>query len=186
MGSLPCLTSKPLQQRPIDAPLILYIIVCDKVLGLIQVWRTKLHKILSRDLTFELFSPLIKQWINNKNKNNVEEHQLTWQMRELIEELVFHAVKLMVGVVGGGLWGGLPLPLPFPPLLGRPAGPRPCRADQSHRFPDGAGGEREDKRLKGGGGWGSHRHLSSQTHRLRADASFPTWSWLTFHLTVIF
>lgn len=56
---------------------------------------------------------------------------LTRQMRELIEEFVFHAVELVVGVVGGGLWRrGLLL---SPLLLGRPADPRPLHADQSHR-----------------------------------------------------
>ena len=50
---------------------------------------------------------------------------LTWQMRELVEELVFHAGKLVVGMVRGGLRRrGLPLSSPLL-LLGRPAKPRP-------------------------------------------------------------
>lgn len=89
---------------------------------------------------------------------------LTWQMRELIEELVFHAGELMVGVVRGGLWRwGLPLFLPL--LLGRPAGPRPCHADQSHRFPSGAGGEKDDERETSRSTQHT-QHLSGQTHGL--------------------
>lgn len=50
---------------------------------------------------------------------------LTWQMRELVEELVFNAGKLVVGMVRGGLRRrGLPLSSPLL-LLGRPAKPRP-------------------------------------------------------------
>lgn len=54
----------------------------------------------------------------------------TWQVCDLIEELVLHASKLVVGVVRGGRVRrrGLPLHL----LLGRPTGPRPRHADQSH------------------------------------------------------
>lgn len=60
---------------------------------------------------------------------------LTGQMRELVEKLVFHAGELVVGMVRGRLrrWG---LPLSPPLLLGRPAEPRPRRADQWHRSPD--------------------------------------------------
>ncbi len=54
---------------------------------------------------------------------------LTWQVRELIEELVLHAGELVVGVVRGGR-GRRWLPLL---LFGRPAEPRPRHADQSHR-----------------------------------------------------
>lgn len=62
---------------------------------------------------------------------SVRGRALTRQMRELVEEFVFHAVELVVGVVGGGLRRrGLLL---SPLLLGRPADPRPLHADQSHR-----------------------------------------------------
>lgn len=66
---------------------------------------------------------------------------LTRQMRELIEEFVFHAVELVVGVVGRGLWRrGLLL---SPLLLGRPADPRPLHTDQSHR---GSGKKQEERK----------------------------------------
>lgn len=54
----------------------------------------------------------------------------TRQVRDLVEELVLHAGKLVVGVLWGGRARrrGLPLLL----LLGRPAEPRPRHADQSH------------------------------------------------------
>lgn len=89
---------------------------------------------------------------------------LTWQMCELIEELVFHAGELMVGVVRGGLRRrGFPLFLPL--FLGRPAEPRPCHADQSHHFPDGAGGKRDDK-CKTSHSTQHTQHRSGQTHGL--------------------
>lgn len=70
---------------------------------------------------------------------------LTRQMRELVEEFVFHAAELVVGVVGGGLRGrGLLL---SPLLLGRPADPRPLHVDQSHRGSAKKHGERKRELL---------------------------------------
>lgn len=55
---------------------------------------------------------------------------LTWEVRELVEEFILHAVELVAGVVGGGR-GGRPLLLPLL-LLGRPAKALARHADQSH------------------------------------------------------